>query len=157
MVTYCFRADNFIASTVFSGDWRYWCAKNKIWLFSGSHQTNGSTNTYVTSYKHGLLMALEGLTISIRSGSSLHLAYSMQGDGTSPASFEKTLSTLSNKITRATTKLDSCRQQARRFKALWTLYSSFVYLLYLMIVAFVVGWKNWGATEYTALAGGPLV
>ncbi|MCJ1389906.1 hypothetical protein MMC18_002763 [Xylographa bjoerkii] len=80
-----------------------------------------------------------------------------KGDDTSPASFEKTLSTLSNKITKATTKLDGCRQQARRFKALWTLYSSFAYLLYLMIVALVVGWKNWGATEYTAVAGGPLV
>ncbi|MCJ1401085.1 hypothetical protein MMC11_004297 [Xylographa trunciseda] len=80
-----------------------------------------------------------------------------KGDHTSPASFEKTLSTLSNKITKATTKLDSCRQQARRFKALWTLYSSFAYLLYVMIVAFVVGWKNWGAIEYTAVAGGPLI
>ena len=41
-------------------------------------------------------------------------------------------------------------------KALWTLYSSFAYLLYVMIVAFAIGRHNWGATEYTALAGGPL-
>ena len=81
---------------------------------------------------------------------------SLKGEDSSPASFEKALSQLSLKITKASTDLDSCRQRARRIKALWTLYSSFAYLLYVMIVAFAIGWHNWGATEYTALAGGPL-
>jgi hypothetical protein len=80
-----------------------------------------------------------------------------KGQDDSPASFEKTLSTLSTKITRTTTRLDSHRQNARRFKALWTLYTTFAYLLYTIIVALVLGWENWGVTEFAALLGGPIV
>jgi len=78
-------------------------------------------------------------------------------DDTSPASFEKTLSALSTKIAKATSRLESCRQQSRRFKGLWTLYSSFAYILYVAIVALVVGWKNWGPIEYSAVSGGPVI
>lgn len=85
------------------------------------------------------------------------LLWPWKGDDTSPASFEKSLSTLSTKITKASTNLELCRGRARRFKALWTLYTSFAYLLYLMIMALVLGWRHWGALEYTSLAGGPLV
>ncbi|KAI4155748.1 MAG: hypothetical protein LQ340_000794 [Diploschistes diacapsis] len=73
------------------------------------------------------------------------------------ASFEKSLSAISAKITRATTDLDSCRQRSRRFKALWTLYSSFAYLLYIMIIGLVVGFKNCGIYDYTALVGGSVI
>ncbi|OJJ06659.1 hypothetical protein ASPVEDRAFT_140942 [Aspergillus versicolor CBS 583.65] len=79
------------------------------------------------------------------------------GEDNSPASFEKTLSTLSTKITRATSRLDLHRQHARRFKALWTLYTSFIYLLYTVILALVLGWQNWGVKEYAAILGGPVI
>ncbi|PGG97952.1 hypothetical protein GX51_07065 [Blastomyces parvus] len=80
-----------------------------------------------------------------------------QGSNTSPAEFEKTLSSLSAKITRATTRLDRHRQRSRRYRVLWTLYTSFAYLLYSIIVILVLGWQNWGPCEYSAVAGGPVV
>ncbi|PWY93976.1 hypothetical protein BO94DRAFT_509992 [Aspergillus sclerotioniger CBS 115572] len=80
-----------------------------------------------------------------------------KAEDTSPASFEKALAALSAKITRATTRLDLHRQHARRFKALWTLYTTFAYLLYSIILALVLGWQNWGVTEYAAIIGGPML
>ncbi|KAJ5378163.1 uncharacterized protein N7496_005572 [Penicillium cataractarum] len=80
-----------------------------------------------------------------------------KGEDNSPASFEKTLSTLSTKIAQATTRLDQQRQTARRFKALWTLYSTFAYLFYSIVLALVLGWESWGVKEYTAIAGGPVL
>ena len=80
-----------------------------------------------------------------------------QGDDTSPASFEKALSSLSEKITKTNTRLDLLRQRSRRLKTLWTLYSGFAYILYSTILMLVVGWKNWGIAEHTAIAGGPVM
>ncbi|KAF7585443.1 hypothetical protein BBP40_010902, partial [Aspergillus hancockii] len=80
-----------------------------------------------------------------------------KGEDNSPAHFERTLSTLSGKITRANTRLDTHRQNARRFKALWTLYTTFAYLLYSIILALVLGWQNFGVVEYAAIAGGPIL
>ncbi|KAL1965486.1 hypothetical protein VTN77DRAFT_5742 [Rasamsonia byssochlamydoides] len=80
-----------------------------------------------------------------------------KGEDNSPASFEKALSSLSTKITQTANRLDANRQQARRFKALWTLYTTFAYLLYSIILALVLGWKNWGIIEYAAVLGGPVV
>ena len=51
----------------------------------------------------------------------------------------------------------STRQRARRFKALWTLYSTFTYLLVAIISTLVLGWQRWGPVEYSALSGGPVV
>ncbi|KAF7122362.1 hypothetical protein CNMCM5793_000387 [Aspergillus hiratsukae] len=80
-----------------------------------------------------------------------------KGDDNSPASFEKTLSTLSTKIAQTTSRLDLHRQHARRFKALWTLYTTFAYLLYSIILVLVLSWQNWGVTEYAAIIGGPVL
>ncbi|KAL6232283.1 hypothetical protein BDW75DRAFT_218044 [Aspergillus navahoensis] len=80
-----------------------------------------------------------------------------KGEDTSPAGFEKTLSALSEKISQTTTRLDLHRQHARRFKALWTLYTTFIYLLYSIILALVLGWEKWGAKEYAAILGGPVI
>ncbi|QGA21527.1 hypothetical protein EYB26_009238 [Talaromyces marneffei] len=80
-----------------------------------------------------------------------------KGEDNSPASFEKTLSNLSTKATETNTQLDKLRQQARRFKALWTLYSVFIYLLYSTIDVLVLGWQNWGYWEWGAVLGGPFV
>ncbi|KAJ5695223.1 hypothetical protein N7536_005635 [Penicillium majusculum] len=80
-----------------------------------------------------------------------------KGNDTSAASFEKTLSSLSTKIAQATTRLDQQRQSSRRIKALWTLYSTFAYLFYSIILALVLGWESWGIKEYAAIAGGPVL
>jgi hypothetical protein len=80
-----------------------------------------------------------------------------QGEDDSPASFEKTLSALSEKITKAQLQLDILNQRSRRLVALWTLYTSFAYILCTIILALVVGWRNWGAVEYTAVAASPLM
>ncbi|ESZ93073.1 hypothetical protein SBOR_6548 [Sclerotinia borealis F-4128] len=75
----------------------------------------------------------------------------------SPASFEKTLSALAEKILRSQSKLDSRRLRGRRVKALWTLYSSFAYLVVFVIALLVIGWKNLTVLEYIGLAGSPLI
>ncbi|KAJ5949797.1 hypothetical protein N7454_001381 [Penicillium verhagenii] len=80
-----------------------------------------------------------------------------KGDDNSAASFEKTLSTLSTKIAQTTARLDQQRQSSRRFKALWTLYSTFAYLFYSIVLALVLGWESWGVKEYAAIAGGPVL
>ncbi|TVY90988.1 Endoplasmic reticulum junction formation protein lunapark [Lachnellula willkommii] len=79
-----------------------------------------------------------------------------KGEDNSPASFEKALSALAEKISKSQAQLDSIRQNGRRLKALWTLYASFAYLLCVIILFLVVGWKNWNYIEYTAVAGSPL-
>ncbi|KAL8891183.1 MAG: hypothetical protein Q9205_000608 [Flavoplaca limonia] len=80
-----------------------------------------------------------------------------KADDSSPASFEKVLSTLSTRINKTNTKLESLRQTSRRFSALWTLYTSFAYLLCSLILILVVGWREWGVAEYAGLVGGPVV
>lgn len=80
-----------------------------------------------------------------------------KSEDNSPASFEKTLSSLATKISKSQLQLDSLRQRGRRVKALWTLYTSFTYLLCFIILVLVVGWRNWSAWEYTAVSGGPLL
>lgn len=80
-----------------------------------------------------------------------------KGDDTSAASFEKALSQLSVKINKASASNDGLRQHQRRFKVLWTLYSSFAYILVALILTLVTGWDKWGAVEYSAVAGGPVV
>ncbi|KAL9049509.1 MAG: hypothetical protein Q9162_007180 [Coniocarpon cinnabarinum] len=77
-------------------------------------------------------------------------------DPTDAASFEKSLSNLSNKIARAQTKDTKLRSSARRYKALWTLYTGFVYTVYAIILVFVTGYERWGPPEYGAIIGGPL-
>ena len=110
--------------------------------------------------RNGILLAVEGLCnppIDFTSGYCHLLTHCAQGDDDSPASFEKALSTLSGRITKVNTKLDNVRQRSRRFTLLWTLYSSFAYLLYSIILVLVVGWRSWGIAEYAAVFGGPLV
>ncbi|CZS99603.1 uncharacterized protein RAG0_07936 [Rhynchosporium agropyri] len=80
-----------------------------------------------------------------------------KGNANSSASFEKELISLANKITKSQGQLDSLRQHQRRFKALWTLYTSFAYLLCFVVLFLVVGWQNWGMVEYSALSGAPVL
>ncbi|TVY84082.1 Endoplasmic reticulum junction formation protein lunapark [Lachnellula suecica] len=79
-----------------------------------------------------------------------------KGEDNSPASFEKTLSALAQKITKSQAHLDALRQSGRRYKALWTLYATFAYLLCAIILFLVVGWQNWTYLEYTGVAGTPV-
>ncbi|KAI9891039.1 MAG: hypothetical protein M1814_003390 [Vezdaea aestivalis] len=80
-----------------------------------------------------------------------------KGDDTSAASFEKALSTLSEKIGKNDAQLNALRQNLRRLKALWTLYTSFAYLVYSIILSLVLGWSQWGIKEYGAIGGSPLL
>jgi hypothetical protein len=81
----------------------------------------------------------------------------LQGADNSPASFEKTLSTLSGKITESQSHLDRLRSSSRRFRVLWTLYLGFAYLVYAILLLVVVGYQNMGLYEWTGLAGGPVM
>lgn len=77
--------------------------------------------------------------------------------GEDAASFEKTLSTLSTKISQVTAKNDVLRQRSRRVRVMWTLYAGFAYILAALLLLFVTGWQSWGATEISVVAGGPVV
>lgn len=80
-----------------------------------------------------------------------------KGQDDSPASFEKILSTLSKKITDTQAQLDRQRTNSRRLKVLWTLYLTFAYLVYAIVLTLVVGWQKLGALEWTGMAGGPVL
>ncbi len=54
-------------------------------------------------------------------------------------------------------RLDGTRSAARRTKVLWTLYLSFAYLVYAIVLVLVVGWAKMGPWEWAGVAGGPLV
>ncbi|KAJ4146979.1 hypothetical protein LMH87_001532 [Akanthomyces muscarius] len=77
-------------------------------------------------------------------------------DDTSPASFEKTLSSLSSKITSTQTTLDRTRASARRIKVLLVLYLGFAYLVYAIVQLVVVKYRNMGALEWAGMAIGPV-
>lgn len=81
----------------------------------------------------------------------------LQKDDSSPASFEKTLSTLATKITNTQASLERTRARSRRLRVLGTLYLSFAYLVYAIVALLVIGWKNMGAYEWTGMAGGPIL
>ncbi|GAB0134674.1 hypothetical protein EsDP_00003035 [Epichloe bromicola] len=80
-----------------------------------------------------------------------------KGDTSSPASFEKTLSTLSTRITDTKARLDRLRTNSRRTKVLWTLYLGFAYLVYAIVLLLVVGYKNLSVYEWAGMAGGPML
>ncbi|OCL03836.1 hypothetical protein AOQ84DRAFT_325274 [Glonium stellatum] len=79
-----------------------------------------------------------------------------KGD-TSAASFEKTLSTLATKISKTAAKNDSLRQNSRRVRLMWSLYAGFAYILTVLILVLVTGWRSWGMVEYSVVAGAPLL
>ncbi|KAI1942711.1 hypothetical protein LOZ66_001117 [Ophidiomyces ophidiicola] len=80
-----------------------------------------------------------------------------RGPDNSPASFEKALSQLSKRLAETNSHLDRLRQRSRRFKALWTLYTTFIYILYSVILVLVLGRERWGPLEYTGLCGSPVL
>lgn len=77
--------------------------------------------------------------------------------GEDAASFERTLNALTGKITRAAARNDKQRQLSRRARVMWTLYTGFAYILVAVFLTLVTGWQNWGITETTIVAGGPVV
>ncbi|CAD0099004.1 unnamed protein product [Aureobasidium mustum] len=78
-------------------------------------------------------------------------------DATSAASFEKLLSSLSTKINKESARNDRLHQRQRRYKVLWTLYTTFAYLLAATILILITGLPNCTAVEYTGLAASPLL
>ncbi|KAK9418901.1 hypothetical protein SUNI508_07673 [Seiridium unicorne] len=80
-----------------------------------------------------------------------------KGDDSSPASFEKSLSTLSKKIAATQLQLDQQYNASRRVKFLGTLYLSIAYLIYAIVLVLVVGRKNLSPLDWSGLAGGPVL
>jgi hypothetical protein len=86
------------------------------------------------------------------------LTASSQGhDSSSAASFEKLLSGLSSKINKESARHDGLCQRQRRYKVLWTLYTTFAYLLAATILILVTGLPNCSLAEYSGLAASPVV
>lgn len=78
-----------------------------------------------------------------------------QREDSSPASFEKALSTLSIKITESQTRLERARATSRRVRVLWTLYLSFAYLIYAIVLLLVVGYQNLSPWEWAGIGCSP--
>jgi endoplasmic reticulum junction formation protein lunapark len=78
-------------------------------------------------------------------------------DDQSPASFEKALSRLSTQITSSTVSVEKTRTRAHRSKAFWTLWSTLAYIVYTIILALVLGPRQWSLPHYAGLAGAPIV
>ncbi|PTB44896.1 hypothetical protein M441DRAFT_23214 [Trichoderma asperellum CBS 433.97] len=74
----------------------------------------------------------------------------------SPASFEKALSSLSKKIATTQSRLEWTRLRFRKIKVLGTLYTSFAYLVAVIVLLLVVGYTNLGPMDWTGMAGGPV-
>ncbi|UKZ47856.1 hypothetical protein TrVGV298_002089 [Trichoderma virens] len=79
-----------------------------------------------------------------------------KSDDSSPASFEKALSALSKRITTTQSRLEWTRLRSRKIKVLGTLYTSFAYLVSVIVLLLVVGYPNLGPWEWTGMAGGPV-
>ena len=103
---------------------------------------------------YGIFLAMEGVCYNFL---LQKLAEYLQTEDNSPASFEKALASLSEKIQKTSIRLDGLRQQSRRFSVLWMLYAGFAYLLCSIILFLIVGWRNWGPAEYSAVAGSPVL
>ncbi|ROT41599.1 hypothetical protein SODALDRAFT_308454 [Sodiomyces alkalinus F11] len=78
-------------------------------------------------------------------------------DDSSPASFEKTLSALSAKITDLQSWLERTRASSRRARVLSMLYLSVGYLVLAIVQLLVVGYQNMGPWDWAGVAGGPVV
>lgn len=61
------------------------------------------------------------------------------------------------KIADTQSRLERMRTSGRRVKVLWTLYLSFAYTVYAIVLLLVVGYNHLGAAEWTGLAGGPVL
>jgi endoplasmic reticulum junction formation protein lunapark len=85
------------------------------------------------------------------------LTWPVQSDTTSPASFEKALSKLSTQINSANLALDTTRSRARRSKALWTLYTTLGYLMFMIVEVLVIKPHNWSWPQYAGVIGIPLL
>ncbi|KAB8338890.1 hypothetical protein FH972_021832 [Carpinus fangiana] len=81
----------------------------------------------------------------------------LQRSASPTSSFEKTLSTLADRISKTTAHRDALLSSRRRWKVLWTLYTTFAYLLFSVILVLVTGRAYWSYAEYGAVAGGPIV
>lgn len=77
-------------------------------------------------------------------------------DSESPAHFEKVLAGISEKISTTTSRLEAQLRRSRRWKVVWTLYTTFAYTLYAIIATYVLGRKQWGVVEYTIMSAAPV-
>lgn len=80
-----------------------------------------------------------------------------QGEDSSTASFEKTLSALSIKIADTEARLERMRAKSRRARVFGTLYLSFAYLVYAIVLLLVIGHNNLGPFDWAGMTGGPVL
>ena len=83
-----------------------------------------------------------------------------KGDDNSPTSFETFERILSQQATRVestSSKLASLRQRARRYKAMFTIYSVLGYIFYCIVIVLVVGYQNIGVLKGAGVVVGPVV
>jgi hypothetical protein len=111
---------------------------------------------------HELALALEGKhiltsTLNIWLTWQPPLVRAVQRSDPSPASFEKALSGLSKKIATTQSRLEWTRLRFRKIKVLGTLYTSFAYLVAVIVLLLVVGYPNLGPMDWTGMAGGPVL
>lgn len=79
-----------------------------------------------------------------------------RGDDNSPDSFERILAKLASQIQAETSKLALLRLHLRRYKGLWTIYTSFAYIFYVLVIFLVIGWKEVGPPQIAGLIVGPV-
>ncbi|KAH7358688.1 hypothetical protein B0T11DRAFT_106887 [Plectosphaerella cucumerina] len=80
-----------------------------------------------------------------------------KGDDSSPASFEKALSTLSVRIADLQARLERQRATSRRVRVLWMIYLSLAYLIYSIVMVLVVGYYRFGPWDWSGVALGPVL
>ncbi|KAI5794460.1 hypothetical protein DFH27DRAFT_566572 [Peziza echinospora] len=78
-------------------------------------------------------------------------------DENSPDSFERILAKLSTRIQERNTHLAKLHTQARRYKALWTIYTIIAWIFYIIVLALVVGKQGLTLLEIGGAVGGPIV
>lgn len=80
-----------------------------------------------------------------------------KGEDSSPASFEKALSTQSVRIADLQARLERLRATSRRVRVLWMLYLSLAYLIYSIVMMLVVGYYRFGPWDWSGVALGPVL
>lgn len=80
-----------------------------------------------------------------------------KAEDSSPASFEKALSTQSVRIADLQARLERLRATSRRVRVLWMLYLSLAYLIYSIVMMLVVGYNRFGPWDWSSVALGPIL
>lgn len=64
---------------------------------------------------------------------------------------------MSARIGKTAGRLELLRRRARRLRVLWTLYAGFAYVIVLVVLLLVVGFRRWGVVDAAIALGGPIM